>query len=52
MLSVWFCGSSIKNILADWHENPMTLGFADNPANISMIPFPTVSTALNHEEKL
>lgn len=43
LLSIYFCGSSIRDILIDWQENPVKMGFTDRPELISAIPFPTVT---------
>lgn len=42
-LSMYFCGSSIREIVIDWHQNPVKLVFADKPTPISKIPFPAIT---------
>lgn len=42
-LSVWFCGSSIRNIWIKWRDNPVTMSLTETLLPIPTVPFPTVT---------
>lgn len=42
-LSVWTCGSMIRDIWIKWRDYPTTMSLTEEPLPISTIPFPTVT---------
>lgn len=42
-LSVWFCGTLIRNVWIKWRDNPVTMTMNEKQIPISTIPFPTVT---------
>lgn len=48
LISVSVCSLSMHKIWTDWVENPMILGFSDEPASISSIPFPVTNFSVRN----
>lgn len=42
-LSIWFCGSLIRNIWVKWRDTPVTMSMTEKLVPISTIPFPTIT---------
>lgn len=49
IISLYFCGSSIHDILSNWNENPVTMSMTEAPTPISDIPFPTVTVCASNK---
>lgn len=43
LISFYFCGSSIQEIVFEWYQNPVKMSLTDTPTLISTIPFPAVT---------
>lgn len=52
---MYLCGESIRSVLINWIENPVSMSFTEKPASISEIPFPTITVCPEvkaHKEKM
>lgn len=52
VVSLYFCGSSIRDVFLGWTENPVTMNLAEGPALISDIPFPTVTICVDNKARM